>query len=141
MFLEEAIKAHLAANGELANLVGTRIYPGSLEQDSPLPALVYSKVSGIPEYAHDGASGAVESRIQISCLGADYGTTKLVSRAVKRALRPFEIAPGTMGGVGGVHVAGVFLENEFDMPEPNEVEELSRHHIPLDYMFSHQEDV
>lgn len=140
MFLETAIKAHLATYAELTALVGTRIHPGSLPQNSPLPALVYSKVSGVPEYAHDGANGAVESRIQISCLGADYGTTKNVSKAVKRAFRPFEIAPGTMGGVGGVHVAGVFLENEMDIFESSDVEHLERYHIPQDWMFSHQED-
>lgn len=138
MFLEEALKTHLAANAALTALVSARIYPGILPQNSALPAVVYQKVSAVPEgVSHDGPAGLVESRLQFSVMGAKYSDVKAVSAAVKRAMRPLEKNPMDLSGL---RVAGAYLENETDIPEPNDVEALSRSHVAIDYLIQHEED-
>jgi len=140
MMIEEAIYSHLTADTGLAALVPARIYPLAMPQDGALPALVYSKVSGVPEYSHDGNTGLVEARFQFSCLGQNYGQTKSLSRAVKRAMQPLERAPRTIGGAAGVRVASALLENEVDIYDANEVEHAERVHIPLDYLIQYYEE-
>jgi hypothetical protein len=140
MFLEEAVRTHLAADATLAAQIASRIYPVTMPQGAALPALIYSKISSVPEYTHDGSSGGVESRLQISCLGTTYAQVKQLSVNVKKAMRPLEQTPAVVGGAGGLFVAGAFLENEIDIYESNDVEQLERFHIPLDYMIQHEED-
>lgn len=140
MYIEEALKKHLVADAGLLALVSTRIHAVTMPQNSALPAVVCSKVSSVPEYTHDGSAGAVESRFQLSCLAADYPGVKSLAKTVKKALRQFERAPGIMGGAGGLHVAGVFLESEFEMFDASDTDAQSRYHVPLDYLVLHAED-
>lgn len=137
MDIETAAYNHLIANATLSAQLSTRIHPLTLPQNSALPAIVYQKISAVPDYAHDGPVG-VESRMQFSCLAASYADAKLTARNVKKAFRPFEKAPGIMGGL---RIGGCFLDNELEMSETDEAEENSRVHIPLDYIFLHDDDI
>lgn len=140
MHLEEAIYRQLNGNAALVAQVGGRFHREELPQNSALPAIVYSLISSIPaDQAHDGPAG-VESRIQISCLAATFLDAKVTAVKVKQALRPFEKEPGLMGGTDGLRVAGCFLDNEMSLREFDEVEQASRTHRPLDYIFLHEED-
>lgn len=138
MFIEEAITAHLRDNAALTALIGTGgIYHVTLNQNASLPALVYSKVSSVPTYTHDGSSGLVESRFQISCLAKTYETVKELSAAVKKAMRPLESGPVKLSGV---NIGGAFLENETDLYVASDAEPASRYHIPQDWIVQHSED-
>lgn len=137
MKLEVGIHAHLKNNPGVAALVGTRIYPIKMPQDSPLPAVVYQRVSKVRGHAFDGESGDVESRYHISTFAATLAQAMQVSSAVRSSLKPFFKAPGTLNGV---HIGGVFLENEFPIFEPEEVQTLSQYHVLGDYVFLHAED-
>ena len=140
MFLEEALRTHLLTNAALNAQVGGRISPGYLPDNATLPALALSRVSSIPEYSHEGNSGAIESRMEISCFAATYAEIKTLSANVKKAMRPLERVPAVIGGVGGVFVSGAFLENETDLYQPSDVDTQSRWHLPMDWMIQAEED-
>lgn len=138
--IESAIVSYLAANATLAAQVGQRIRAGNLEQADALPGVVLTKINSVPDYSHDGTSGAVESLIQLSCLGTTYSDVKTLAVNVKRALRPIEQAPVQIGGPTGLLVAAAFLESEVDIPDIDEADVLSRYHVAQTWAFSHQDD-
>jgi len=67
----------------VANIVGTRIYPGTIPQDATMPALVYNVITGSPENIMDGVAPGDHELIQIdawavstnSANGYDIATT------------------------------------------------------------------
>lgn len=141
MLLEEALKTHLAANAALSAQIAARIYPLILPQNATLPALVYAKISSMPEaYTHSGNPGLIESRFQFSCIAKSYSEAKTLTVNVKKAMRPLERQQTVIGGVSGVLVAGAYLENEIDIYDVDDVEHLSQYHVPLDYLLQHEED-
>ncbi len=140
MLIEEAIYSHLSADTNLAAMHGGRVYPVVRPQGSALPAVVFQKISSVTEYAHDGAAGQAEARFQITAFAAGYLGAKQLADKIKKAFVGFERAPGTMGGAGGVKVAGVFRDNELDIYGAEETETLSLYQIPIDYLVQHEED-
>lgn len=108
MTIEQGLYTHLAADGGVSALVSTRIYPQVIPQDVDLPAIAYQKISAPRDHTHDGPSGLVRARMQITCAGASYAVAKTLSEAVRAALDGFS---GTMGSTT---VNAVFLDNERD---------------------------
>lgn len=137
MFLEEAIRQQLGNHGPLAALVGARIYPTTYPQNETLPVVVYQRTSHVPEYHHDGEAGFAESRFQISSFGKSYAEAKQTARAVKSALRAFMAHQEI---TNGVLIGACFLENEFDLFNPEDTEQLSAHQVLADFLFLHGED-
>ena len=137
MFLEEALRTHLISYAPLNAQVGGRIATGYLPNNAPLPALLLSRVSSIPEYSHDGNCGLLESRMQIDCFAVTYPEIKTLSANVKKAMRPLERAALV---IGGLRLSGAFLENETDLYEASDVDTESRFHIPQDWFVIHEED-
>ena len=137
MLLEDALAQHLVSDGGVAGLVAGRVYRVQMRSGDPLPAIICTKISAVPsEFCHDGPGG-VESRMQISCLGRTYAETKTLASKVKKSFAALEQAPGYLGGASGLFVSGVYRETEGDLFEANDVEQESRHHVPIDYLFEH----
>lgn len=132
MLLEEAIRAHLVANGGVSALIGTRLYPLVLPQDPTYPAIVLTRVSGVREHSHDGPSLLSTSRLQLDCIAPTAAAAKNVADKVRLALDGFR---GTMGGAGGVEVNGAWLEDERDGYD----DELRVYSASVDYMVLHNE--
>jgi hypothetical protein len=109
--MEEAIIIRLLADGGVAAIVATRVFPGSRPQGSELPALVLNRISGGPLYADDGEVGLEQGRIQIDCWAATYTEAKLLARAVTASLSAFD------GTVGTTVFEFIELENERDLRE------------------------
>jgi hypothetical protein len=109
--MEEALIAKLLATPGVAGLAGTRVYPGSRPQGSPLPALVFSLIDGMPLYADDGEVGLAQSRVQIDCWADSYADAKTLARSVKAALSGF------VGMSGGVDFPTIFIDAERDLRE------------------------
>src|SRR5262245_22501536 len=131
MTLEQAIYNKLKNYPPLASLVAGRIYPMTYPQGSVLPAVVYQRTSKISDYSHDGEAGSSESRYQISSFADTYSQAKQTALEVKKALEPWmaqqEVIDSTL------LIGGVFLENEFDVYGPEEVEQTSAYHVLADY--------
>lgn len=61
---------YLSSNAPLTALVGTRIYAERLPDEVSMPALLFTQVSGTPEQAFSGLTGAVEGRFQFDIYAA-----------------------------------------------------------------------
>lgn len=127
--LEEGLVTYLKANGGVAALVGTRVYPLILPQEATYPALAYMVVSDDRPQSHSGPTGLATPRIQIDCWGATYGATKLLERAVRLALE------GYVGAMGSVTVRGVFLDTAQDLFD----EEAQKYRVRMDFFISYRE--
>ncbi len=136
MRLEEVIRQQLKNDPGVMATAGTRIFPVTYPQDSALPVIVYQRTANVPQYTHDGEANVFESRFQISSFATTYAEAKTTSLKVKRALRPFMAGQTS---IGGFKIGALFLENEFDLHNPEDVEHLSTFQILQDYLFLHTE--
>lgn len=84
--MEAALMAKLLASASITALVSTRINWSRRPQGSALPCIVLHRIDGTPDVHHGGASGLVQSRVQIDCWGASYGAAKAIARAVETAV-------------------------------------------------------
>lgn len=137
MLFHEALRGHLMRDPVLHEAVSGRIYPLKLPPRPAFPALSYFTVSAPRDYTHDGMSGLIERRMQISCWDLTYEGVKILADKVRRAFRALEDQPGKMVDFD---IAAVFLDDETEFFEFDEVEHLSAYQVPLDYRFLHKED-
>lgn len=120
MNIQETIYEHLSTNAAIVALASTRIYPVRMPQQPTLPCLTYQRISGVPDYSHDGRA-LTQSRFQVSCWAYTYAAAIALAEAVKNSWASF------------ADVA--FLENDTEMYEP----ETQVYHIPVDVMIWHEE--
>lgn len=118
MTLEEGLYAYLKDVANLKALIADRLYPGVMPQAGATPAVVYTRVSSVREHTMGDDPGLASPRVQLSCYAQTYAGAKSVAAEVRRALQNQRDV--TWGGVGGVKVHAVLVENEADMPwEPD----------------------
>lgn len=94
--MEEALIAKLLASVGVTALVSTRINWLRRPQGEALPSIVLQTISGIPDVHHGGRSGLVQSRVQVDCWGASYGSAKAVARAVENAVTAQRFTQGAI---------------------------------------------
>jgi hypothetical protein len=99
--LEEGLNALLAGASTITAIVGTPatrtdkpkpttgIFPVQMPEGTPLPALVYSQISGEGNPSYDGANSLHQCRISFGCYGSSYGDSKRLQRAVRQLLEGF----------------------------------------------------
>lgn len=126
--MEEAIIQRLLATTGVTNIVGTRVFPGSLPQAYAMPAVTMHVISGGPLYADDGEVGLDEVRVQIDCWATTYSAAKLLARAVRESLSAF------VGTVGSTAFPYILLDVIRDFREAggNQAEYLFR--TNMDYI-------
>ena len=138
MRIDEALRAYLMSDPALTAMIGTRIYPITYPQGGTLPALVYQQVSSVPYFAHYGEMGSAEAHFHISAFSTNYGQVHDLANTVRAAMRPIMQAPGIMGDVP---IAGVQLENEFDISAAEEFEPLGAYHVLSEYLLLIDEEI
>jgi hypothetical protein len=126
--IEGAFVAIMLADPTLSPLVGDRIFPMMLPEDTQLPALTYHSVdSPKPHSTLD-----VETpRIQVSCWAQTYGGAtgvKVVAQAVKNALH------GKSGTYDSVRVIEIRYRNMVDDFETD----TNFFHIPVDFIVQYR---
>lgn len=94
----EGVVALLAADAGVNGILGTPstrkdgttgIWPGTMPEGTPLPALEYNDIHAENEMTLDGPEPFTMQRISFSCHGAQYGDAKHLARAVRQALENF----------------------------------------------------
>lgn len=108
--MEEALRALLTSDGPLAALVGSRIYWKDIPQGETSDLVVMYRISGAPSYHMQGASDLEGARVQINARAETVTRAWAIRRAIKARLSGFK------GVHGGVEFAGIFLEDEGDLP-------------------------
>lgn len=84
--MEEALIARMLATAGITALVGQRVTPKRRTQGGDLPAIVLHRIDGGPDYTQAGASGLIESRVQVDCWAGSWLSSATVARAVMAAL-------------------------------------------------------
>lgn len=83
--------AHYLLNvPQVAEIVGTQIYPQQAPQSAALPYITFFDVFDAPNNHSTGASGYVEKRLQVDCWGTTYRSAKSLAREVRIALNAFQ---------------------------------------------------
>lgn len=126
--MEEALIARLLADGGVAAIAATRVYPGARPQGSALPALVLNLISGAPVYDDQGEAGLFSARVQIDSWGATYTAAKLLARAVKNCLSGF------VGTQGAIAFRNVLVEVERDLRETGSNEAQYEFRTSIDFI-------
>lgn len=116
--IEEGLYGFLKVQPEIAAIIGegefARIFPGKMPQDTNLPAIVYTKISGVREISHgdggqnSGNSHLAHPRFQFTCWGKEYLTAKQLAQKLLKVLHAFN------GVMVDVPVQSVIVENELD---------------------------
>jgi hypothetical protein len=94
-------------------------------QGEQLPAVVIHRIDGARDYAMQGPTGLVSSRLQIDCWAKTYTAAKTLARAVAAVLSG--IRDDDIG------IQGVFIDSERDLGESgsNQAEYLYRTMLDL----------
>jgi len=110
MSVENAIYYLLANDATVAGLVATRIYPIALDQGVALPAIVYTEITGIPDYSCDGPTGQEASRYQITSWAETIPEAREIAEAVK------DLFSGYVGTAASVTIQIAHVLNKYDVP-------------------------
>jgi hypothetical protein len=122
--LQEGINALLVNAPALQAILGTPttradgstgIFPVTLPQGAPLPAVAYLRISGHEIDSMDGRGELRVSRIQISCFGESYADVAETVEAAKDVLIGFQ---GLLEDGTQVDRVGMVLESDAFEPIP-----------------------
>ena len=128
--MEEALIAHLLADGGVQALASTRLFWVQAPDGVSKPYATLFKVDGLRDTPMDGPNGFQQSRIQIDCYGLTYASAKGLARAVEAAIGQGRFASSS------VEFQGCFLATERDGYEPDaSPERLFR--VSLDFITFH----
>lgn len=105
-----AIVTILLGDATVTGLVGDRIYPVYVPQNTPMPAITIQRISAPRVHTFDGPSGMVKSRYQFNSWGTTYGSVEQVVEALRLAI------DGFVGTVGGRVIQGISSDDEGDNP-------------------------
>lgn len=121
MTIEEVIYQRVTETATpLAALIESRCFPLAAPQDAAVPSVVYQVVSSVPEFAHDGPTGLVTTRVQFSIVADDYATAKAVYEALTARFNAVRFSTS-----GGPAVQLAKVDNAFDDPD-SELEPFGR---------------
>lgn len=113
----------------LASVAGGKCFWLRAPQGTNAPYATMQRITGIPDYHMQGASGLVQSRVQIDCYDKTYAGVALMARSV------VTILSGYRGGI----IQGIFIDSERDLPaaDAGDVTQLFRK--SLDIIIHHKE--
>jgi hypothetical protein len=116
--IDEHLYYRLANFAGLSALVGTRISPGLLQEDSDLPAVTFQRISTVVQHQMGADPGLYDPRYQVDVWGdmdfnADgFSDIIAVGTQVKLALSRYG------GTYDGHTIDQIFLDNELYQYEP-----------------------
>ena len=115
-YIDVALVKYLEANPGLTALLSERIYPEPLPQPVggvTLPAITYTRVSGVPRVAHDGDSNLLNPLYQLKV----WSSTKAQSRTIMRLMR--QALSGYSGLMGDLTIQASFVRADRDLTDPD----------------------
>ena len=95
MSAESEVYAALAADTDLAALVADRIYPDTVPEECPLPALAFVRTGGEKFYGLDDSLHAERVRMRVVCWAETRTAANEIGDAVTAALVAAGLPPAT----------------------------------------------
>jgi len=108
MAVQEGVVAHLMADSDVTDLIGTRLFPLVVPQDASLPASAYQIIDDQQEHTHSGPSGLKFARLQFTHHASTYSEVYDVKAAVEASI------DGKRRGLGSVNVQSVESQSARD---------------------------
>ena len=102
-----AVFNHLTEDFAITEMVGDRIYPIIMPQNSVMPAIVYSPTLGKYDTALQHDTGYTRQTIQLNCHDKTFKGARRLSRLVKSSLQDYK------GLMSGLDVQAVFIKSDF----------------------------
>lgn len=87
MSAETLLRDVLAASAELAAVVGTRVYPDAMPEESPYPAVVYTRTGTEPIVTIDGTVHGAFVQLQVAAWATTRTAADDAADAVEIALQ------------------------------------------------------
>jgi hypothetical protein len=107
--IEKALFQKLSTTAAITAIVGNRIYPVFLPEKTPIPAIVFLRVSTEgAAISHTKSSGKLTSSFEVGCYGKDIQVAKNLAKLVRNTLSGFS------GTVAGLVIHRSEVQNEFD---------------------------
>jgi len=85
----ECLVEYLLSINDLQEVIGNKLYPNILPQESSLPAIVYTPISASYDESLQGSTGFVRQVVQFSIHDTTFGKARQASRIVKAILQDF----------------------------------------------------
>lgn len=82
----EAVQALLLADATVAASAGARVYQVERTQNDPLPAVVVTQVSAVPQNHLNGVPTLDSVRVQVDCYAATRTACRQLATATRNAL-------------------------------------------------------
>ena len=120
MSIKFGIYSKLSGAAAVSTIVSTRIYPQVVPQKAALPAITYRRAGSPREYTHDGPTGRVVSRWEITCWAATDTAAESLAAVVRPAL------DNQVGTWGTAAVQECFLDDQQDVVDVDPEAELLR---------------
>ena len=134
--MDEALRGYLVADAGISALVGDRIAWALRPRSDALPSIALHLISGVRDYHMEGASGLVESRVQVDCWATTILAALTIARAVNAAIG------GLHAVIDGVQFQAVMLESQSTRAEDNPMSpDDVLYRVMQDYMIWHTEDI
>lgn len=111
-----SLVAFLKANAGVSALVGSRVYPRRLPNQTVLPALALHQISEFRTTAHSGEVLLTVTRIQIDVRAKTDFEVETIKKAITDELHCF------VGAMGGDYVKSCFLEEGGDLFDEEMIE-------------------
>jgi hypothetical protein len=124
------------ANGAFFDGTHCRIYPGTIAEESLLPALAYLRVGGSSSLNMAGGDGVKRARIQFTAAGIIYADPAILIGV----LSGVPGAPGILDGFAGAFPNGVVVQLARPLMEPIDayVAEVALYTRHVDFEFLYQ---
>ena len=132
MRAEKVTYTLLTASSGLAALVGARIYPNKLPQNTTMPSVAYQLISAVELSPIDAQAGyqIMRSRVQVTALAKSYAEVKDILEQVRLALNY------ARGSIAGVQVISIVR----DLVGPDQRDDdLALYLQSIDFMVTHYE--
>ncbi len=124
MSLHAGLRAYLLSQTAVTDLVDDRLHPSRLPDKPVLPAVVYTVVADVRDYAHDQALDLGRPLVQLDVWSTRQASALALADALIEALVGYR---GAMGGIA--YTAGWRLDGQRDLFE----EETGFYRVSLDF--------
>ena len=128
--IETDLFTYLSNHASIVALVGDRIYPNLAPKDTPLPYLVYFKVSAARNYTHNGFANLQRVRMQVSCFSDRYLTEGANVGAKSLAQTLISVIEAWTGASG---IQSSLVEDEKDLIDPD----TKYYHVAVDFFVTY----
>lgn len=113
MMLEESIAGFLMDDTAIGAYIEGRVYGQIAPSKSPLPRIVYSRISTRRTQTLCGTDTTARAVVQIDSYDKTYKGAHLLATAIRKTLTDFS------GDMRGTRVSTVTMESDIDLDDPD----------------------